>query len=110
MANYLRLKTVESSERFDPVKSLWRNVLIVALEDALKQRGLSFYGYARKSAIEYFTIPNRDFAMVCHYAGFDHLTVRRKVQEYLERKKNDREENMSTMQRERIFQSHEIRQ
>ena len=111
MANYLKIKTVDSYERNDPIQSLWRNVLIVALEDAVKQRGLPFYGYARKAAIEYFTIPNRDFAMVCHYAGFDHLTVRRKVHEYLERNKDEREkENMPTVQGERLFQSQEIRQ
>jgi hypothetical protein len=43
-------------------RNLWRNVLIVALEDA--------------------------FALVCHYAGFDHEYVRMKVKKFIKEKNN----------------------
>ena len=38
MAEFQGLKTVDviASRRRDPYKSLWRNVLIVAIEDAIK--------------------------------------------------------------------------
>ena len=49
-------------ESKDPIKSLWRNVLIVALEDAI---GRGFYSYGRfyqkrfmESARNYFLEPN----------------------------------------------------
>ena len=60
-------------EKKDPERSLWRNVLIVALEDAVGRhyRNKNF-GVGEKSAQAYFLEPNRDFALVCHYAGFDH--------------------------------------
>ena len=38
MVGFLGLKTIDviESKRKDPNKSLWRNVLIVAIEDAIK--------------------------------------------------------------------------
>jgi len=115
MVKSLKLRTVDNTEIFDPVRNLWRNVLIVALEDAVKNRKYMDGNYVakynslvRKSAIDYFLEPNSDFALVCQYAGFDHLTVRRKVYQHLERMSNDKKENMPQMLRERIFQSQEI--
>jgi len=66
-------------------RNLWRNVLIVALEDAIgkgwKDYGIG-RGYKNERARAYFLEPNRDFAMVCHYAGFDHEYVRMKAKKY----------------------------
>ena len=64
-------------------QSLWRNVLIVALEDAVKTQG---YGTCER-AQAYFLEPNRDFALVCQYAGFDHEYIRMKVKKYIKEKK-----------------------
>ena len=81
----------------DPVRSLWRNVLIVALEDALGKHYMhknikivnSLYV---KSARDYFLEPNRDFKTVCEFAGFDHEYIRMKTKNYFGKEKNDRVE------------------
>ena len=79
-------------ERLNPERSLWRNVLIVALEDALgrgwRSYGLS-YGHRASSARAYFLEPNADFKIVCHYAGFDHEYVREKVRKFLKEENNN---------------------
>jgi hypothetical protein len=82
-------------EKLNPERSLWRNVLIVALEDAVgKHWRNKNVGYANvfhkntdidyhtRRAQSYFLEPNRDFAMVCHYAGFDHEYIRMKAKKY----------------------------
>ena len=82
---------------FDPERNLWRNVLIVALEDALGRHALNKnYGYMRSGTTEssrsYFTEPNGDFKMVCTLAGFDHEYIRMKAKQYFnkEKEKNER--------------------
>ena len=67
-------------ERLNPERSLWRNVLIVALEDAVKPQE---YGTSER-AQAYFLEPNRDFALVCQYAGFDHEYIRMKAKQFFE--------------------------
>ena len=87
-------------ERKDPVRNLWRNVLIVALEDAVgkhwknKNYGIAKGHYA-ESARAWFLEPNRDFLMVCEYAGFDHHYIRMKAHKFFERKYG--EENLRRM-------------
>ncbi len=77
-------------ERKDPERSLWRNVLIVALEDAIG-KGWKDYGITRAFRAEraqaYFLEPNRDFALVCQYAGFDHEYIRNKVKKFIKERK-----------------------
>ena len=38
MVNLERLKTVSLYEKKDPVRDLWRNVLIVGIEDLIKKK------------------------------------------------------------------------
>ena len=83
-------KAIEGYERKVPIRNLWRNVLIVALEDALG-RGInggdllanknyrSYLFQSKESALDYFLYPNRDFVLVCQLAGFDHEYIRMKV-------------------------------
>ena len=105
------LKAVSLYETFNPVKNLWRNVLIVAIEDAIKMTNLiakypEFYGYKRYHSIDYVTLPNADFAKVCEYADLDHNMVRKKVIETLERIK-DGKEDMSKVFRKWLHQGEE---
>ena len=90
MVKSLKLRTVDNTERFDPVRNLWRNVLIVALEDAIgkgwKDYGIT-YAYRTERAQAYFLEPNRDFVLVCQYAGFDHEYVRNKVRKFIKENK-----------------------
>tara|TARA_R100000664_G_C2729617_1_gene120542 strand:- start:355 stop:711 length:357 start_codon:yes stop_codon:yes gene_type:complete len=108
-----KLRTASLGERFDPERNLWRNVLIVALEDALGKHsrnhsfGISRDGHA-KMAREYFTEPNRDFAMVCNFAGFDYEYIRMKATKYFNNRKKEQDEkenDMSKMHWERIYKS-----
>ena len=84
MANYLKQKTIFDLDQFDPVKNLWRNVLIVSIEDAIKIKSKilkfnSFYSGKRSEEVEYVTEPNQDFEMVCEYAGLNHKMIRRNI-------------------------------
>jgi len=93
----LKLKALSTvGETKDPIKSLWRNVLIVALEDALgkgfKSYGMSYSNYADSSR-KYFTEPNADFKAVCTFAGFDHEYIRMKATKYFKEKLEERDNN-----------------
>ena len=90
MAN---LKTLKEHENFNPIRNLWRNVLIVAIEDVIKATKVlvrantfqitgkfkNYYSHAQRTELEYFTVPNKDFYDVCQFAEIDHTQVRRNV-------------------------------
>jgi hypothetical protein len=108
------LRTLNLSEKKDPVRDLWRNVLIVAIEDVIKKATVSarfshYYQHTNKSALEYFEIPNRDFNLVCEYAQFDADMVRSKVLTkikniYLKEGKNGKN-YLSEMPGERLYKN-----
>ena len=86
MAKLNEPKAVNSPELQDPIRSLWRNVLIVALEDAmgksLKDKNIALRtDFTARMAQDYFLTPNGDFKMVCTLAGFDHEYVRMKAKQ-----------------------------
>ena len=77
-------------ESLNAERNLWRNVLIAALEDAIKPNPNKNFGCVSIDlARSYFTDYNRDFALVCQYAGLDHEYVRMKAKQYF--KKEERE-------------------
>ncbi len=90
----LRALSIEGESK-NPIQSLWRNVLIVALEDALG-KGFKSYGMSYKnyddSARRWFTDPNADFKAVCTFAGFDHEYIRMKATQYFRKEQNGRTE------------------
>ena len=93
----LKLKSLNiAGDTRDPVKSLWRNVLIVALEDAMgkgfKSYGMSYSNYADSSR-RWFTEPNADFKAVCMFAGFDHEYIRMKATKFFNKALNERNNN-----------------
>ena len=78
------LRTLSEWDTRDPVRNLWRNVLIVAIEDLVKkttvaERFKNYTSHAQKTALEYFAIPNQDFYDVCQFAELDHAQIRRNV-------------------------------
>ena len=88
MGNFQDLKTVDyhQARRKDPIVTLWRTVLSVAIEDAIKMKARmiqneDFWKNKVCTEVLYVTEPNQDFATVCHYADFDHNLIRRKVKE-----------------------------
>ena len=88
-------KAINFGETKDPIRSLWRNVLIVALEDAVgrhwrnKSYGIS-QGYHAEAARDYFLYPNQDFKLVCDLAGFDHQYIRMKARKFFEGKQHEK--------------------
>ena len=92
MAN-LNLKTLNENEEVNPIRNLWRNVLIAAIEDVIKATKVlvrantfeitgkfrNYYSHAQRTELEYFTVPNKDFYDVCQFAEIDHTQVRRNV-------------------------------
>ena len=83
-------------ESKNPIQSLWRNVLIVALEDAMgkgfKSYGMSYSNYADSSR-RWFTEPNADFKAVCTFAGFDHEYIGMKATKFFNKALNERNNN-----------------
>ena len=89
----LNPKTLREHEDFNPIRNLWRNVLITAIEDVIKSTKVlvkantfavtdkykHYYSHAQKTELEYFTVPNKDFYDVCQFAEMDHTQVRRNV-------------------------------
>jgi len=108
------LRTLNLSEKKDPIRDLWRNVLIVAIEDVIKKTTVAakfshYYEHTNKTALEYFEIPNRDFNLVCEYAQFDSDMVRSKVLKkikniYLKEGRNGKN-YLSEMQGERLYKN-----
>lgn len=105
----LGLKAVNLHDSFNPLRNLWRNVLIVSIEDAIKIKKQivkykELYEKRRFHEIDYVSLPNRDFDSVCSMAELDGNLVRRKINEVLERmEKNDKD--MPSMPWKRLYQS-----
>ncbi len=109
MANYER--ALNEYDTFNPVRNLWRNVLIVAISDAIKIKSnvvkyKEFYEKRRFHELDYVTLPNSDFAKICEYAELDHNLVRKKVIKTLDNmEKNYDKDNMPSMPWKRLYQS-----
>ena len=105
----LGLKAINLEDSFNPLRNLWRNVLIVAIEDAIKIKRQTikyseFYGKRRFYELDYVSLPNRDFDHVCSMAELDGSLVRKKINALLERMERDGN-NMPTMPWKRLYQS-----
>ena len=104
-------RTLKEFDTFDPIRNLWRNVLIVAISDAIKVKSnivkfSEHYGNRRFHELDYVTLPNSDFAKICEYAELDHNMVRKKVIKTLEdMEKNYDKDNMPEMPWKRLYQS-----
>ena len=110
MADY-GSRTLNEYDTFNPVRNLWRNVLVVSISDAIKIKSnivkfKEFYEKRRFHEIDYVTLPNSDFAKICEYAELDHNLVRKKVIKTLDNmEKNYDKDNMPEMPWKRLYQS-----
>jgi len=105
----LGLKAVNTHDPFNPLRNLWRNVLIVSIEDAIKIKKQivkykELYAKRRFHEIDYVSLPNRDFDSVCSMAELDGNLVRKKVNQVLERMEKD-DKDMPSMPWKRLYQS-----
>jgi len=108
MASYE--KALNEYDTFNPIRKLWRNVLVNAIEDAIKIKAniikfKDFYEKKRFLEIDYVTLPNSDFAKICEYAELDHNLVRKKIVKTLENMENNYDKSMSSLPWKRLYQS-----
>ena len=94
MVSYQRLKTSDDYTQSDPELKLWRAVLGLAADDAIKNRytfneGRNMIDQARS----WFLQPTSNFISVCHYAGYDPGYIKYKMKKAIEKqeaKENDK--------------------
>ena len=104
-------KTLVEYDVRDPIRNLWRNVLVVALEDAIKIKNKTlkfseFYSNKRFHELDYVSLPNRDFDKVCELAQLDGNIVRKKINKVMkEMEENYGKNTMSKMPWKRVYQS-----
>ena len=109
LTNRLFHKTIDLFEKKDPVKNLWRNVLILALEDFLKNKELQAMRGVKSFSKEEIWFYSEDFKLVCEFAQLEPNVVKEKTFKAVERmrKKYD-EKNMSEMPGKWFYKSEEI--
>jgi len=100
MADFGTLKTVSLYEKKDPVRDLWRNVLIVGIEDLIKKKKLQYQWNRKAYCLEEMWFYHDDFKLICEYAQLEHAIVKKKVFKAIEKLKEKyekRETSMPTM-------------
>jgi hypothetical protein len=95
-------RTLIEHDTFDPVRNLWRNVLVTAIEDAIKiqvkkLRFSQFYRHKRFHELDYVKLDNRDFNGVCQLAQLDGNLVRKKVNKFLKEMEDNYGKNKKNM-------------
>ena len=110
MANY-GTKTFNLYEKKDPVRDLWRNVLIVGIEDLIKKKKLQYQWNRKAYCLEEMWFHHDDFKLICEYAQLEHAIVKKKVFKAIEKLKEKyekRETSMPTMSGEWLHKDKEI--
>ena len=104
-------KTLIGYDTRDPIRNLWRNVLIVAIGDAIKIKSAfikfsKFYNGKKSFELDYVTKDNRDFNKVCELAQLDGNIVRKKINKVMkEMEENYGKNTMSKMPWKRLYQN-----
>ena len=105
-------RTIELHEKKDPLRNLWRNVLIVGIEDLLKKKEIQIkFNVAQKYSLEDMWFNHEDFDLVCEYSGLSPKIVRKRVYETIKKIKEKyakKETNMSEMPWQWFYKSEEI--
>jgi hypothetical protein len=97
-SKYLVSKTINLHEKKDPYRDLWRNVLIVGIEDFLKKREIQIKFDNKKVSLEELWFHHEDFNLVCEWAQLEPSIVKKRVYEAIERiKKKYAKKDMSEM-------------
>jgi hypothetical protein len=109
-SSHIVSKTLELHEKRDPVRNLWRNVLIVAIEDLLKKKEIHIKYNNKKYSLEEMWLHHEDFNLVCEWAQFEPKIIRKRIYEAIQKieRKYENKRNMSEMSGKWFFQSDEI--
>tara|TARA_R100001460_G_scaffold811_4_gene3588 strand:- start:2833 stop:3207 length:375 start_codon:yes stop_codon:yes gene_type:complete len=87
-SSHLVSKTIQLHEKRDPIRNLWRNVLIIGIEDLLKSKEKQIIRKEKKFSNEEIWFYHEDFKLICEYAQLDCGTVKKRVFEAIERMRN----------------------
>ena len=104
-------KTLVEFDEVNPIRNLWRNVLVAAISDAIKIKSRTlkfseFYSGKKFYEVDYVTLPNRDFDAVCQLSELDGNLVRKKINKVMkEMEDNYGKGNMPKMPWKRLYQS-----
>ena len=104
-------KTIELHEKKDPLRNLWRNVLIVGIEDLLKKKEIQIkFDVKQKYSLEEMWFDHEDFDLICEYSQLAPKIVKKRVYEAIERirKKYANKRNMSEMPGKWFYKSEGI--
>ena len=86
-SSHLVSKTVELHEKKDPIKNLWRNVLIIGIEDLLKNKEKQAIRAAKSFSKEEIWFYSDDFKLICEYADLEPKMVKKRTFEARKDKK-----------------------
>ena len=102
-------KTLEDHEKHDPVRNLWRNVLIIALEDLLKNKEKQAMRSVKLFSKEEMWFFSKDFKLICEFAGLQPDMVKKRTFKAIERiRKKYVQKNMSEMSGKWLYKSEKI--
>jgi hypothetical protein len=108
-SSHLVSKTVELHEKKDPVRNLWRNVLIIGIEDLLKNKEKQAIRAAKSFSKEEIWFYSDDFRLICEYADIEPDMVKKRTFEAIERiRKKYAKKDMSKMPRKWLYKSETI--
>jgi hypothetical protein len=96
-------------EKHDPVRNLWRNVLIIALEDLLKNKEKQAMRSVKLFSKEEMWFFSKDFKLICEFVGLQPDMVKKRTFEAIERiRKKYVQKNMSKMSGKWLYKSEGI--
>jgi len=110
MANFQGLKTINLEETRDPYRNLWRNVLIVGIEDLFKKKEIQYKFKNKKYCVEEMWLHHEDFDLVCEYSQLSPKIVKDKIIKALKvmEKKYVKKNNLSEMQGKWFYKTNEL--
>jgi len=114
MANFLNRpieRTINLHEKKDPIRLLWRNVLILGIEDLLRKKEKQLKFNSKKAySLEEMWFHHEDFNLICEYSELEPKTVKKRVYETIERmeKKYADKNNMPKVPWKWLYKSEEI--
>ena len=108
-SSHLVSKTVQLNEKKDPIRNLWRNVLILGIEDLLKNKEKQAIRAAKFFSNEEIWFYSDDFKLICEYADIEPGMVKKRTFEAIERiRKKYAEKDMSKMPGQWLYKSKTI--
>ena len=108
-SSHIVSKTLEDYEKHDPIRNLWRNVLIIALEDLLKNKEKQAMRSVKLFSKEEMWFFSKDFKLICEFAGLQPDMVKKRTFKTIERiRKKYVQKNMSEMSGKWLYKSEKI--